>query len=376
MGKERDQFFSSLSKNLTSNPTQKIKIGDRLVGGGEPAYIIAEVGANHRGDINNAFQQIEAAAKSGADAVKFQHIKAETMAADTKIDIEWNGKKEWRTLSEFYRKSEMPYEWTDQLIEHCQKNNITFLSTPFDLESIDLLAKSDVPALKVASYELTSDQFLIRMAQKGKPIILSTGMAYLEEVAHAVKVIQEAGNQEIALLHCVSIYPPKNPADINLPAISTMHEAFKLPIGYSDHSKPTSNAAVLGAVAKGACIIERHFTNTREGGSHDDPNSVQPEEFKKMVEEIRELEEMLAGSGIKQPVSYEGHDGDEISDRWARRSIYASTDIPVDTEITEEMVQLLRPSDGIDPRHLPALIGKKPTQDIKARQPITWNLFE
>ena len=376
MGKERNQFFESLPENLTYEPVEVVKIGDRLVGKGQPVFIIAEIGANHRGDIKNAFRFIELAAQTGADAVKFQHLIHNKIAADTIVHDEWQGKK-IGAFSEFYKSSEMPYEWTSKLVAHAKKNDIMFLSTPFDFKAVDVLEKARVPAYKISSYELTDDILLRYVAKKMKPIIISTGMAYLEEVAHAVRVIQEEGNNQIVILHCISIYPPKSFADLNLRAIQTLKETFKLPVGYSDHSAPPFLAAPIAAVTLGACVIEKHFTNEREGGSHDDSNSVLFEEFKRMVEEIRYTESALSLPGIKQPVSKRNHElgNDEIADRWARRSIYASCDIPADTILTNKMIITLRPWGGIAPKDANYVIGRKTLRSIKKREPITWDDF-
>lgn len=374
MGKERKQFLASLPKNLTYEPVDVVRIGDRLVGKGQPVFIIAEVSANHRGDIKNALKAIESAAKSGADAVKFQHLTGVKIASETMVYEEFHG-KEVGALSEFYRSSEMPYAWTPELVAHAQKRNIMFLSSPFDCEAVEELEKAGVPAYKIASYELTDDIFLRYVAKKMKPMIISTGMAYLEEAAHAVRVIQEEGNNQIIILHCTSIYPPKSFSDLNLRAIETLREAFKLPVGYSDHSKPPYLAAPIAAVALGACVIEKHFTSTREGGSHDDPNSLEVGEFRRTVEEIRNTEDAISLSGIKQPVLYSGHTGDEIHDRWMHRSIYAAKDILAGEILTEDMIITLRPSGGIAPKDARFVIGKKILRDVKARSPITWDDF-
>lgn len=376
MGKERNQFFKNLPKNLTYEPVDVVKIGKKVVGEGQPSFIIAEVGANHRGDINNAFRFIELAAQAGADAVKFQHLVHDKIAADTIVYEEWQGKK-IGAFSEFYKSSEMPFEWTEKLVEHAKKNNIMFLSTPFDVEAVDILEKAGVPAYKIASYELTDDILLRYVAKKMKPIIISTGMAYLEEVAHAVRVIQEEGNNQIVILHCISIYPPKSFVDLNLRAIQTLKETFKLPIGYSDHSTPPFLTAPITAVTLGACIIEKHFTDEREGGSHDDSNSVLVEEFKRMVDEIRHTESALSLPGIKQPLSRDKHElgNDEIADRWARRSLYAACDIPAGTILTNKMIITLRPLGGIETKDAHLIIGRKTRRVIKKRLPITWDDF-
>jgi N,N'-diacetyllegionaminate synthase len=372
---ERTQFYAELPEHLTYEPRTEVKIGNRMVGKGHPTFVIAEVSANHRGKLSVAKRAIETAARSGADAVKFQHLIHDKIAADTPVSTPWQGKLAWKTLSQFYKPSEMPYEWTGELINHAKKHGIMFLSTPFDTDAVDVLAKHNVPAFKVASYEMTDDILLRYIARKKKPIIISTGMAYLEEVAHAVRVIQEAGNDKIVILHCVSIYPPKYDADMNLRAITTMQEAFKLPVGYSDHSAQNSFAATLGAVALGACVIERHVTDNQAGGSHDDPNSCSTEEVKRLMAEIRTLEGVLSGSGIKQPVCHVPHTlgEDEISDRWARRSLYAKRDIKAGEKITEKNTVTLRPWGGIKPSDAHLVFGRVARIAIKARAPITWD---
>ncbi len=377
MQEERKPFLRSLPKHLTYEPVETVRIGNRLVGKGQPTFIIAEVGANHRGDIKNALRAIEQAAEAGADAVKFQHLTHDKIAADTKVTYEWKGKKDFKTFSEFYKPSEMPYEWTSRLMAHAKKHHIMFLSTPFDAEAVDVLVKNKVPAFKVASYEMTDDILLRKIARTKKPVILSSGMAYLEEVAHAIRVIQEEGNNEIVVLHCVSIYPPKTFADLNLRAIETMQQAFKLPIGYSDHTAPPSVAAALGAVALGACVLEKHITDSQKGGSRDDENSMTIPEFQTWVADIRKLEQALSGTGIKQPVSHTTHvlGEDEVSDRWARRSLYAARDIEAGETLKEDMIITLRPWGGIEPKDAALVIGKKVARSIAARSPITWKDF-
>jgi len=373
MGKERDSFFKAQPSVLGYEPVDTVTIGGRVVGRGQPAFIIAEVSANHRGDINVALHAIDSAAEAGADAVKFQHLTGTKIAADTVIYDEWHGKT-IGPFSGFYKSAEMPNEWTDELVARAKERGIMFLSTPFDIEAVDVLAKAGVPAYKVASYEMTDDILLRYIAKQGKPIILSTGMAYLEEVAHAVRVIQEEGNKEIVVLHCVSIYPPQI-GELNLRAITTLQEALKLPIGYSDHSAPPYSAAPVVAVTLGACMIEKHITDTRDTESNDAPNSLEPSEFKRMVEEIRAAEAALAGSGIKQPVVREDNKGDEIFDRFARRSLYAARDLKAGERLTEDMVVTLRPWGGIAPRDLRLFVGMKLARDVAARSPLTPEAF-
>ncbi|MFA5175251.1 MAG: N-acetylneuraminate synthase family protein [Patescibacteria group bacterium] len=374
MRKERKNFFKSLAKHLTYETVKEVKIGSRFIGENHPVFIIAEVSANHRGKINNALRAIEFAAEVGADAIKFQHLTHDKIAADTFV-YDNNEDKPVGTMSSLYKTAELPYEWTDTLVAHAKKNNITFLSTPFDNGAVDLLDKAGVPAFKIASYELTDDIFLRYVAKKGKPIIVSTGMAYLEEVAHAVRIIQEEGNNQIIILHCISIYPPKSFKDLNLRAIKTLQESFQLPVGYSDHSTPPYLSAPITAVALGACIIEKHLTDNRDGGSNDDRNSLTFGEFKRMIEEIRHTEQSLLKRGIKQPVVYPKHSGDEIADRWARRSLYAAKDIPAGAIITEKAITTLRPFGGIDPKDFQIIKGRKTQRAINARSPITFDDF-
>lgn len=374
MGKEREPFLKQLPAHLTADPVATVLFGDCLVGEGQPVFIIAEVGANHRGSIENAFEAIDSAAEAGADAVKFQHITADRLAADTVIYDTWNG-KEIGPLSDFYKDAALPYEWTEALIARANERGIMFLSSPFDIEAVDVLHTAGVAGFKVASYELTDDVLLRHIARTGRPVVISTGMAYLEEVAHAVRVIQEEGNTQIVILHCTSMYPPKSFADLNLRAIHTLRQAFKIPVGYSDHSVPPYLAAPVAAVTLGACVIEKHVTSARTGGSNDDANSLEPKEFAHMVAEIRNTEAALSGSGIKQPVCYEGHESDEIAERFARRSVYARRDIKAGETLTADMVLTLRPWGGIAPKDLDLFLGRTVGKDIAARAPVTPDAF-
>ena len=338
-----------VSKNIT--------IGSRKIGDNCPVFIIAEVSANHRGSIKTALSAIDSAKKAGADAVKFQHLTHDKIAAEP--------------LSTFYKSAELPYEWTPRLIKRAREKEIIFLSTPFDTEAIEVLNDHGVPAFKVASYEMTDDILLKFLARGKKPIILSTGMAYLEEVKHAVKVIKGEGNNQIILLHCVSLYPPK-PIDINLKVLKNLRNELDCLVGYSDHMGPESNLATLGAVAHGAVIIERHITDSQEGGSNDDRNSLTTEQFKKMVKDIRTLEEMITGSGIKAPVSDRNRKVDEISERKTRRSLYANRNIKAGEVIDESMIITLRPMRGVEPKDLKQIIGRKLARDVSYHHPIKW----
>ncbi len=374
MGKEREAFFNAQAAQSTYEPRTQVVIGDRVVGEGQPCFIIGEIGANHGGDLSVACDAITAAKEAGCDAVKFQHITATKIAADTIIYDEWHG-REIGPLSDFYKSAELLNDWTPKLIQHAKKEGILFLSTPFDTEAVDVLDSAGVAAFKIASYELTDDLLVAHVARKGKPVIISTGMGYLEEVAHAIRVIQETGNNNIIVLHCTSMYPPRSYADLNLRAITTLREACKLPVGYSDHSQPPYVGVPIAAVALGACVIEKHFTMPLPTHTSDSPNSLTPYELANMVREIRLAEEALSGNGIKQPVSYEDHAGDEIFDRFTRRSVYALRTIQAGEVLAPDMITTLRPWGGIEPKDLHLFMGRVLTRTVEARDPLTPDAF-
>jgi len=374
MGKERKEFFKSLPKELTYKPYDNVTIGKYIIGKNRPVFIIAEAGGNHRGNINNAFKLINKAKEAKADAIKFQHLTHNKIAADNIVYDTWNGKPVG-ALSNFFKSAELPYEWTPKLIAYARKKGIMFLSTPFDKEAVNILNKSKVDAFKIGSYELTDDILLSCIAKTKKPIILSTGMADMEEIAHAIKTIQQAGNKQIILLHCVSMYPPAF-TDLNLRAVSTLRQSFKIPIGYSDHSKPPYIAPSIVAVALGASVIEKHLTDNQSGGSNDDSNSIDVENFKLFVQEIRHAEMALSQNGIKQPVINAGHKNDEIFDRWSRRSVYAAVDLKPGDIISEKNIITLRPWGGIEPKNFYLFQGQKLRKGVKARKPLTIKHFQ
>jgi sialic acid synthase SpsE len=332
----------------------KVTIDDRPVGEGESIFIIAEVGSNHDGKLEQAKQLIASAKQCGADAVKFQ-----TFTADNLVSPKYD------KLYQAFRKVELPLEWHEELANFAKKQGIIFLSTPFDEESASLLNKLGLPAFKIASGDVTDYPLLKQVASFKKPIILSTGMAELAEVEEAVKIIRDAGDDDIILLHCTSNYPPKT-EDINLKAITTMREMFKLPVGYSDHSEGITSS--LGAVALGACVIEKHITTDKTLPGPDHPSALEVDEFKEMVRQIRHLE-LALGSGIKEPVEA------EIPERgWARRGIYAASDISKGTIINREMLKIVRPHlDTLKPGDIDLVVGRIAKKDIAAHEPINWD---
>ncbi len=340
---------------------QRMQIGSRWIGEGEPTFIIAEIGSNHDGSLEQAKKLIDACAKIKVNAVKFQSFSAEKLVNQLKLDEKGN----WISNPAFkaIKSLELPVEWYEELFQYAKKLDLIFLSTPFDLEKVNLLNSIGMSAFKIASGDINYIQLLKYVAKFKKPILLSTGAAYLGEIGEAIKIIQKEENNQIALLHCVSSYPP-NFKDANIQAILSMKKAFKAIVGYSDHSPGFT--VPLGAVTLGAKIIEKHITFDRNLKGPDHSYALTVEEFDQMIKEIRNLEDAL-GNGVKEPVS------GEISERvGARRSIYSTVKIHRGEKITPEMIKIVRHAYGLNPLELKKIIGRKAKVDIKANLPITW----
>lgn len=348
---------------------RKVRIADRLIGEGEPRFVIAEAGVNHNGDVNMAEKLIDAAKDAVADAVKFQTFKAEHVvtreAEKAAYQKETTGTEE--SQYDMIRKLELTRGDFEKLFNYAQKKEIVFLSSPFDKDSVDLLDELGMPAFKIGSGEITNFPLLEYIARKGKPIILSTGMATLREVEEALQVIQGQGVQDIILLHCITSYPAIA-KDINLKAMETMSVAFNLPVGLSDHT--VGMAIPIAAVALGACVIEKHFTLDKKLPGPDHRASLEPEELRQMIEAIRDVESAM-GNGIKRPTEKE----EEIK-KAARRSIVAKVDIPQGTTITEDMLDIKRPGNGIEPKYIDKIIGATVKVDINRDDRLTWSKIE
>ena len=344
---------------------KKVKIGRRLLGEGEPCFIIAEAGVNHNGNVDLAKKMIDAAKDAGADAVKFQAFRTEKVvtryAEKTNYQKENTGQNE--SQYEMIRRLELREEEFIELCDYTKKKNIVFLSSAFDEESIDLLSNLGVPAFKVASGEITNFPLLRYMAEKKKPIILSTGMSTLGEIEDALEVIRQKGVEDIVLLHCVTSYPAKI-EDANLRVIETLRQRFKLPVGFSDHTLGIT--IPIAAAALGAVLIEKHFTLDRTLPGPDHRASLEPDELKDMIKAIRDVEQAL-GDRIKKPTEDE-----ERIKKIVRRSIVAKVEIPRGTVITENMLDFKRPGVGIEPKYLNEVIGKKARKDIKPDELITF----
>ena len=329
-------------------------------------FIIAEAGVNHNGSLDLALQLIDAAKEAGADAVKFQTFRAQSLAAASAHKAAYQERTTSSSESqlEMLKRLELDESAHRTLIEHCHATGIQFLSSPFDLESADLLAQMDLPLFKIPSGEITNIPYLKLIASKGKPIILSTGMSTLGEVEDALETLRQAGAHDITLLHCVTEYPaPFN--EINLRAMATLQTAFRVPVGYSDHTPGIEIS--IAAVALGAMVIEKHFTLDRNLPGPDHAASLEPAELKQMVSSIRHVEAAL-GDGIKTPAKCEIPN---IS--VARKSIVAARDLPAGHRVEAGDLAIKRPGNGIPPRQQPDLLGRTLRSDVLKDEILRWD---
>lgn len=332
-------------------------------------FIIAEAGVNHNGSVDIAIRMVEEARHAGADSIKFQSFNSDKLASRFAEKAEYQkqnteGAEGGYGQYEMLKRLELSEDDHRALLAHCRKNGILFLSSPFDEGSADLLAHLDVPAYKIPSGEVTNHGFLRHVALKRRPIILSTGMSTLAEVAEAVEVIVGAGNEQLFLLHCVTEYPAPV-AEVNLKAMVTLANAFGFPVGYSDHT-PGLEIAVAAA-ALGARIIEKHFTLSKDMAGPDHRASLEPHELKAMVQAIRNVEKAL-GDGIKMPAPCE-RENMPI----ARKSIVATRDIASGERISRENIAIKRPGYGIQPKDIEKVIGLRAATDIEAEGVLTWD---
>lgn len=337
-------------------------INGRKIGAQALPYIIAEMSANHNGDIKTAFRIIEEAKKAGADAVKIQTYRPDTITLDSDLpdfQIEeglWKG----RSLYELYEWAHTPWEWHKPLFEHARKLDITMFSSPFDTTAVDLLEDLNAPAYKIASFEAVDLPLIRYVAATGKPMIISTGMADDEEISEAIDAARGAGCRELAILHCVSGYPA--PAeDYNLRTIPDMIERFGLVTGLSDHT--LGNTTAITSIALGASIIEKHFTLDRSGGGPDDSFSLEPDELRELCENARTA---FAALG---EVNY-GRKSSESANVKFRRSLYYVKDLKAGDVITTDAVRSVRPGYGLAPKHLDEVIGVKVKEDVAAATPV------
>jgi len=331
--------------------------------------VIAEMSANHNQNFKEAELIIKAAKEAGADAIKLQTYTADTLTMNCDNPLFQIGKGtiwEGKNLHKLYGEAYTPWEWQPKLKEIANSLGLDCFSTPFDATAVNFLERMDVPAHKVASFELVDHALLRCIARTGKPIIMSTGMATLEEIEEAVTVIRAAGNQQLALLKCTSAYPAF-PEEMNLQTIPDMAKRFGVPVGLSDHT--LGIAVPVAAVALGACIVEKHFTLSRSTPGPDSAFSLEPHEFKQMVEAIKVAEKSLGR------VSYELTAG-EAASRVFRRSLFVVADMNAGDVFTERQVRSIRPGYGLPPKYLDRILGRRATRSIVAGTPLDWNLVD
>lgn len=345
-----------------------VDIGERKIGPGHPCFIIAEAGVNHNGDIGTARRLIDAAARAGADAVKFQSFKAEQLTTPEapKAAYQLRSTSAAESQLDMLKALELSFESHAQLMDYCKDKGILFMSTPFDEESAGFLDSLGVEAFKMPSGEITNLPFLADVARKGKPMIVSTGMSFLGEVEAAVNTIQAEGLKEIVLLHCVSNYPSV-PPDANLRAMETLRRAFGLPVGFSDHSLGTEIG--VASVALGACVLEKHLTLDRDLPGPDHKASLEPGELTALIKAARAVEAAL-GDGRKVPVAAESDTA-----AVARKSLVAAVEIPSGTKLDKEMIAIKRPGTGLPPAFRNYLIGRTVRTTVSAGTLLTLEML-
>lgn len=344
-----------------------ITIGRRRIGPGEPVYIIAELSANHGGSLDHALAVVRAAADAGADALKMQTYTADTLTIRSSAPefvvgagTLWQG----RTLHDLYAEASTPWEWQPAIKRAAEDLGLQCFSTPFDASAVEFLEGLEVPAYKIASFEIVDVGLIDRVARTGKPIVASTGMATLAEIDEAVAAVRAAGGTELALLKCTSAYPAP-PESMNLRTIPDLQTRLSVPVGLSDHTLGTE--VPIAATAVGACIIEKHLTLSRSVPGPDSAFSLEPLEFRDMVRAVRAAERALGA------VSY----GPTESDRSGlafRRSLFVVEDVKAGAPFTEQNVRSIRPGHGLHPRHLGDLIGRRASRAIASGTPISWDL--
>jgi len=345
-----------------------MEIKGRRIGPGYPTYLVAEMSANHNQSFDKAVKLIEAAKDVGADAIKLQTYTPDTLTIDSDSEyfqVDKGTIWEGRNLYDLYREAFTPWEWQPKLKEIADQLDIDLFSTPFDATAIDFLEEMDVPAYKIASFEIVDLPLIRGVAQTGKPMIVSTGMATLEEIDEAVRMIREAGNNQITLLKCTSTYPSK-PEDMNLLTIPHLADAFDLPAGLSDHTLGTT--VPIAAVALGACIIEKHLTLSRSIAGPDSAFSLEPHEFKAMVEAVRITEKALGR------VRYGASDNEKQSLIF-RRSLFVVEGMQAGEMFTAQNVRSIRPGHGLHTRYLEVVLGKKAKINIDRGTPLSWDII-
>ena len=347
-----------------------IKIGDGKVGDGNPCYVLAEAGCNHNANIDIARKLIDMSVEAGADGIKFQTYKADNMYSKKTPMMQHFKERlsvgENATMYDLIKMTELPYEMHQPISDYCMQMGIPFLSTPFGEDDVDFLDQFDVPAYKIASFEMTHFPLIKKVAGKGKPVILSTGMSTLGDIEKVLEIINAEGNDQVILLHCVSNYPAK-PEDYNLKVIQTLKSAFGYPVGLSDHTPGIEVPKIAFAV--GVNLIEKHITIDQSLPGPDHYFSLTPDELKELVKVRNGIEKMLGNpqkrcTEAEKSMKYIG-----------RRSLVAAKDIPAGTKIISEMISVKRPGYGLYPELIDNLIGSITVKNIEEDEPLSWNMF-
>lgn len=348
---------------------KSIKIHNNLIDENSNTYIVAELSANHNMDFNRAVKIIEAAKESGADAVKIQTYTADTITLDCdaepfriKQGTLWDG----RTLHDLYKEAYTPWEWQPKLKEIANQMGMDFFSAPFDATSVDFLEKMNVPAYKIASLEITDIPLIRKVASLGKPVIIATGVAKLEDIELALQTCKDAGNENVILLKCCSAYPAPY-EDINLRTMVAMREKFNCIVGLSDHTM--GSAVAQASVAMGAKVVEKHLTLRRSDGGVDSAFSMEPEEFKQMVDNIRNIEKAIG------TVTYELTDK-QLAQRDFARSLFIAKDMKAGDILTPDNLRSVRPGFGLHTKYYEELLGKKVISDVSMGTPMSWSLVK
>ena len=348
---------------------KEIKIGNKIIGDTHPTYFIAEIGANFDGSIEKAKHLIDAAKKAGADCAKFQTFSTPRIVSEggfSHMQLKGVHGSWGRTVSEVFKDAEFPVAWHKEIADYCKVVGIDFSTSPYFKEAVDLCVDLDVPFIKIGSGDITWLEMLDYIARKGKPVMLATGDATMSEIDEAVRTIEATGNKDLVLMQCITNYPSKiESANVNV--LKTYQSAFDVLTGYSDHAP--GHVVALASVVIGGRVIEKHFTLNKTDKGPDHPHSMEPQEFRFMVDSIREVERAM-GSTRKEVVAEEGE-----TVYVQRRCLYAKQDLKKGHIMTSEDIDILRPALGIPPKFKPMIIGKECKEDIVKGQPLFLNNF-
>ncbi|MGZ8311958.1 MAG: pseudaminic acid synthase [Allosphingosinicella sp.] len=344
-----------------------VEIAGRPIGPDYEPYVICEISANHNGRLERALELIDAAAATGADAIKIQTYTADTMTIDhDSADFQITGGP-WagRSLYNLYQEAQTPFEWHEAMFAHARKRGVTLFSTPFDESAADLLESLDAPAYKIASFEAIDLPLIAHVARKGKPMIISTGMSNLGEINDAVRTARDNGCDQLVLLHCVSSYPAPD-EDSNVRTVPHLADAFDCVSGLSDHTH--GSAVSVASIALGGAVIEKHFTIARSDGGPDAAFSLEPDEFERLVVDCKRAWRSLGKVGYDLCGSEQGSTA-------FRRSLYVVKDVAAGEPFTRENVRSIRPGYGLPPKYLPEVLGARATQALKRGTPLSWTVL-